>query len=53
MRHAEARITLEHYAHVVDESQRQAVERVGEMLRPDSPSFWNFDAKHRKRRSRA
>jgi len=35
MRHADARITLERYAHVVDESQRQAVERVGEILRPD------------------
>ena len=36
MRHADARITLERYTHVVDESQRKAVERVGEMLRPDA-----------------
>ena len=36
MRHADARITLERYAHVVGESQRQAVEKVGEMLRPDA-----------------
>jgi integrase len=36
MRHSDARITLETYAHVVGDSQRQAVERVGELLRPDA-----------------
>ena len=36
MRHADARITLEAYTHLVDDAQRQAVERVGERLRPDA-----------------
>lgn len=36
MRHADARITLEAYTHVIDDAQREAVERVGEMLRPDA-----------------
>lgn len=36
MRHADARITLEAYTHVIDDAQREAVERVGEKLRPDA-----------------
>jgi integrase len=36
MRHADARITLEAYTQLIDDAQRQAVERVGEMLRPDA-----------------
>ena len=36
LRHADARITLNAYAHVIGDAQRQAVERVGEMLRPDA-----------------
>jgi len=36
MRHADARTTLEAYAHVIGDSQREAVERVGEMRRPDA-----------------
>jgi hypothetical protein len=34
MRHADARVTLAVYGHVVGEAQRQAVEKVGEILRP-------------------
>ena len=36
MRHADARITLDRYAHVIGDAQREAVERVGEVLRPDA-----------------
>lgn len=36
MRHSDARITLEAYAHVIGDAQREAVKRVGEMLRPDA-----------------
>jgi len=36
MRHADPRITLEAYAHVIGDAQREAVERVGERLRPDA-----------------
>jgi len=36
MRHSDPRITLETYAHVIGDAQREAVERVGEMLRPDA-----------------
>ncbi|HZP33624.1 MAG TPA: tyrosine-type recombinase/integrase [Candidatus Acidoferrales bacterium] len=36
MRHSDARTTLEAYAHVIGNAQREAVERVGEMLRPDA-----------------
>jgi hypothetical protein len=35
MRHSDARTTLEAYAHVIGDAQREAVERVSEMLRPD------------------
>ena len=34
MRHADARVTLAVYGHVVGDAQPQAVEKVGEMLRP-------------------
>ena len=37
MRHADARITLEVYSHIVGESQRSAVERVAEILAPIGP----------------
>ena len=36
MRHSDARITLQVYAHLVGDEQRKAVEKVGEMLRPDA-----------------
>lgn len=36
MRHSDARTTLEAYAHVIGDAQREAVERVSEMLRPDA-----------------
>ena len=35
MRHADARTTLEAYAHVIGNAQREAVDKVGELLRPD------------------
>lgn len=34
MRHSDARITLEVYGHVIGDSQRDAVDKVGELLRP-------------------
>lgn len=34
MRHADARVTLEVYGHVVGDAQRQAVEKVGELVCP-------------------
>jgi integrase len=37
MRHSDARITLETYSHVIGDSQRNAVDKVGEILRPDAP----------------
>jgi integrase len=36
MRHSDARITLEAYAHIIGDSQRDAVNRVGELLRQDA-----------------
>lgn len=36
MRHSDARITLNAYAHVIGDSQRDAVNRVGELLRQDA-----------------
>jgi integrase len=36
LRHSDVRTTLAHYAHVLGEEHRQAVDRVGEMLRPDA-----------------
>ncbi|MBZ5701004.1 MAG: site-specific integrase [Acidobacteriia bacterium] len=35
MRHSDARITLGIYSHIIGDSQRDAVDRVGEILRPD------------------
>jgi integrase len=36
MRHSEASITLGIYGHVIGNAQREAVDKVGEMLRPDA-----------------
>jgi integrase len=36
MRHSDARITLGIYGHVIGDAQREAVNKVGEMLRPDA-----------------
>jgi len=36
MRHSDARITLGVYGHVIGDSQRDAVDKVGEILRPDA-----------------
>jgi integrase len=36
MRHSDARITLGIYGHVIGDSQRDAVDKVGEILRPDA-----------------
>jgi integrase len=35
MRHSDARITLGIYGHVIGDSQRNAVDKVGELLRPE------------------
>jgi integrase len=37
MRHSDARITLAVYGHVIGDAQREAVDKVGEILRPDAP----------------
>jgi integrase len=37
MRHSDARVTLGIYGHVIGDSQRDAVDRVGEILRPAAP----------------
>jgi integrase len=37
MRHSDARVTLGIYGHVIGDSQRDAVNKVGEVLRPDAP----------------
>ncbi len=37
MRHSDARITLGVYGHVIGDSQRNAVDKVGEILRPSAP----------------
>jgi len=37
MRHSDARITLGVYGHVIGDSQRDAVDKVGEILRPSAP----------------
>jgi integrase len=39
LRHSDSRITLEVYSHVIGDSQRNAVEKVAELLRPDAPNF--------------
>ena len=36
MRHSDARITLGIYGHVIGNAQREAVDKVGEILRPDA-----------------
>lgn len=36
MRHSDARITLQAYAHVIGNAQREAVDKVGKMLSPDA-----------------
>jgi len=36
MQHSDARITLGVYSHVIGESQRDAVDKVGELLRPEA-----------------
>jgi integrase len=37
MRHSDARITLGVYGHVIGDAQRDAVNKVGEILRPNAP----------------
>src|SRR5271154_6694138 len=37
MRHSDARVTLGIYSHVIGDSQRDAVDKVGEILRPSPP----------------
>lgn len=37
LRHSDSRITLEVYAHAIGDSQRNAVEKVAELLCPDVP----------------
>jgi hypothetical protein len=37
MRHSDARITLGIYGHVIGDSQRDAANKVGEILRPTAP----------------
>ena len=39
LRHSDARITLGIYGHVIGDSQRSAVERVAEILRPNAPKL--------------
>jgi len=39
LRHSDARITLGIYGHVIGDSQRNAVERVAQILRPDAPKL--------------
>jgi len=35
MRHSDARVTLGFYAHIIGDSQREAVDKVGKILRPN------------------
>jgi hypothetical protein len=39
MRHSDARITLGVYSHIIGDSQRDAVDKVGEILRPTAPKL--------------
>jgi len=39
LRHSDPRITLGIYGHVIGDSQRNAVERVAEILRPNAPKL--------------
>ena len=41
LRHSDPRITLGIYGHVVGDAQRNAVERVAQLLRPDAPKSGN------------
>jgi integrase len=41
MRHSDPRVTLGIYGHVVGDAQRKAVDRVGELLRPNAPKSGN------------
>jgi integrase len=41
LRHSDPRITLGIYGHVVGDAQRNAVEKVGQLLRPDAPKSGN------------
>lgn len=43
MRHSDARITLGVYSHVIGDSQRDAVDKVGEILLPNAPKSRNDD----------
>jgi Cdc6-like AAA superfamily ATPase len=42
MRHSDARITLDICSHAIGESQREAVDKVGEILRPSAPKSEKF-----------
>jgi hypothetical protein len=37
MRHSDARMTLGIYSHIIGDSQREEVDKVGEILRPTAP----------------
>ncbi|HXU19852.1 MAG TPA: site-specific integrase [Verrucomicrobiae bacterium] len=37
MRHSDARVTLDFYSHIIGDDQRAAVDKVGEILRPNEP----------------
>ena len=37
LRHSDPRVTLGIYSHVIGDSQRNAVEKLAELLRPDAP----------------
>jgi integrase len=39
LRHADARVTLDHYAHLIDSSHREAVERAAAFLDRSGPKF--------------
>jgi integrase len=41
LRHSDPRITLAVYSHVIGDSQRSAVEKVADILRPNAPKFEN------------
>jgi len=41
LRHSDPRITLGIYGHVVGDAQRNAVEKVAQLLRPDAPKSGN------------
>ena len=41
LRHADPRVTLEMYSHVIGEDRRNAVERVAALLRPNAPKSGN------------